>query len=200
MLKVVQTTQVGQASAADVPSGSLLDELAREGARRMLAAALQAEADAYVDAFVEERDEDGHRLVVRNGRAESGRCSPPRARSTCTHRGSTTSASTKRPANARGSPRRSCPRGAVARRRSPTCSRCCICTACPVETSFRRWSSSSAPRRACRPRRSPGSPRRGRPSRKPSAAGICRRSTTCTCGPTASTLTSAWRSTSCACW
>ena len=47
-----------------------MDELAREGARRMLAAALQAEADAYVDAFVEERDEDGHRLVVRNGRAE----------------------------------------------------------------------------------------------------------------------------------
>ena len=70
MLKVVQTTQVGQASVADVPSGSLLDELAREGARRMLAAALQAEADAYVDAFVEVRDEDGHRLVVRNGRAE----------------------------------------------------------------------------------------------------------------------------------
>jgi transposase-like protein len=69
MLTVVQTGSAGQASAADVPSGSLLDEIAREGARRMLAAALRAEADAYVDQFVDERDEDGHRLVVRNGHA-----------------------------------------------------------------------------------------------------------------------------------
>lgn len=46
-----------------------LDELAREGARRMIAAALEAEVAAYVDAFLEEVDEDGHRLVVRNGRA-----------------------------------------------------------------------------------------------------------------------------------
>jgi hypothetical protein len=38
MLKVVQSDQVGQLSAADVPSGLLLDEIAREGARRMLAA------------------------------------------------------------------------------------------------------------------------------------------------------------------
>jgi transposase-like protein len=50
-------------------SSSLIDEIAREGARRMLAAALRAEADAYVEAFVDERDEDGHRLVVRNGHA-----------------------------------------------------------------------------------------------------------------------------------
>ena len=67
MLKVVQTDQVGQQSAADVPLGSLLDEIAREGARRMLAAALKAEADAYVDALVDQVDGDGHRLVVRNG-------------------------------------------------------------------------------------------------------------------------------------
>ena len=46
-----------------------LDELAREGARRMIAAALRAEADEYVERFTEEVDEDGHRLVVRNGRA-----------------------------------------------------------------------------------------------------------------------------------
>src|SRR5437763_6818563 len=46
-----------------------LDELAREGARRMIAAALRAEADAYVERFSDEVDEDGHRLVVRNGRA-----------------------------------------------------------------------------------------------------------------------------------
>ena len=70
MLKVVQSDQVGQLGAADVPSGSLLDEIAREGARRMLAAALKAEADAYLDRFVDELDEEGHRLVVRNGHAE----------------------------------------------------------------------------------------------------------------------------------
>jgi putative transposase len=46
-----------------------LDDLAREGARRMIAAALRAEADEYVARYEEEIDEDGHRLVVRNGRA-----------------------------------------------------------------------------------------------------------------------------------
>ena len=46
-----------------------LDDLAREGARRMIAAALWAEADEYLARFAEEIDEDGHRLVVGNGRA-----------------------------------------------------------------------------------------------------------------------------------
>jgi hypothetical protein len=36
----------------------------------MLAAALKAEADAYVDALVDQVDEDGPRLVVRNGHHE----------------------------------------------------------------------------------------------------------------------------------
>src|SRR5690606_5275401 len=46
-----------------------LDELAREGARRMLQAALEAEVAAYVERHRGERDEAGHALVVRNGRA-----------------------------------------------------------------------------------------------------------------------------------
>jgi putative transposase len=46
-----------------------LDELAREGARRMLAAALEAEVDDYLAACAAERDERGRRLVVRNGHA-----------------------------------------------------------------------------------------------------------------------------------
>jgi transposase-like protein len=46
-----------------------LDEIVREGARRMLAVALEAEVDAYVEAFANEVDEHGRRLVVRNGRA-----------------------------------------------------------------------------------------------------------------------------------
>ena len=70
MLKVVETGRSGQVSPADVPSGSLLDEIAREGARRMLAAALKAEAEAYIEALVDQVDEAGHRLVVRNGHHE----------------------------------------------------------------------------------------------------------------------------------
>ncbi len=50
-----------------------LDDLAREGARRMIAAALEVEVDEYVGSFVEEVDEDGKRLVVRNGRARERR-------------------------------------------------------------------------------------------------------------------------------
>jgi transposase-like protein len=46
---------------------SLIDEIVREGARRMLAEALAAEVDAYVARFAAERDENGRRLVVRNG-------------------------------------------------------------------------------------------------------------------------------------
>jgi transposase-like protein len=48
-------------------SSSLIDEVVREGARRMLAEALQAEVDAYIARFIGERDERGRRLVVRNG-------------------------------------------------------------------------------------------------------------------------------------
>src|ERR671913_2049971 len=46
-----------------------MDELFREGARRMLAAALEAEVDAYIAGFAELTDEHGHRLVRRNGHA-----------------------------------------------------------------------------------------------------------------------------------
>jgi putative transposase len=46
-----------------------LDELFREGARRMLAVALEAEVQAYIAAHAELIDEHGHRLVVRNGHA-----------------------------------------------------------------------------------------------------------------------------------
>jgi putative transposase len=47
-----------------------LDALVAEGARRMLAAALEAEVDAYVSSLIDEVDERGRRLVVRNGHAE----------------------------------------------------------------------------------------------------------------------------------
>ncbi|TDE18834.1 IS256 family transposase [Nonomuraea mesophila] len=52
---------------APASSSSLIDQILREGARKMLAAALQAEVDAYIAAFADERDDNGRRLVVRNG-------------------------------------------------------------------------------------------------------------------------------------
>src|SRR5262245_52413914 len=55
---------------ADGSSSSLIDQIVREGARQMLAAALQAEVGAYGGQFAAVRDEDGRRMVVRNGSAE----------------------------------------------------------------------------------------------------------------------------------
>ncbi|MEU2248733.1 IS256 family transposase [Streptomyces sp. NPDC019224] len=49
-------------------SGSLIDEIVREGARRMLAAALEAEVDQYIAELAGEKDTAGRRLVVRSGR------------------------------------------------------------------------------------------------------------------------------------
>jgi transposase-like protein len=64
-------TVVPEAADADDPrrpeGAVLIDELVREGARRMLAEALQAEVDAYIAQFIGERDPNGRRLVVRNG-------------------------------------------------------------------------------------------------------------------------------------
>lgn len=63
MLKVVHDAD----AANETAGGSVLDEIVRDGARQMLAAALQAEVAAYIEAFADLLDENGHRLVVRNG-------------------------------------------------------------------------------------------------------------------------------------
>lgn len=47
---------------------SPLDELVQEGARRMLQSAIDAEVDAFVSRHDDRCDEDGRRLVVKNGR------------------------------------------------------------------------------------------------------------------------------------
>ena len=67
MLKVVQEENESDKHTPAAVGGSLLDELVRDGARAMLAAALQAEVAAYIDAHAGEVDGDGLRLVVRNG-------------------------------------------------------------------------------------------------------------------------------------
>ena len=80
-----------------------LDELFREGARRMLAVALEAEVDAYIAAHAALVDERGHRLVRRNGHAPAARSPLVSARSRWCVRGWTTDGSTRRPGSASGS-------------------------------------------------------------------------------------------------
>ena len=50
-----------------------LDVLAREGARRMISAALEVEVEQYIQSLGHLRDEQGHALVVRNGKSHHER-------------------------------------------------------------------------------------------------------------------------------
>jgi hypothetical protein len=61
MLTVVPGDGSGHEGGKD-RAPSLIDEIVREGARRMLAEALQAEVDAYIAAFAAGRDENGRRI------------------------------------------------------------------------------------------------------------------------------------------
>ena len=63
MIKLTTNDMEGQTSEIT----ESLDELARQGARRMIAAALELEAEQYVQALRHLRDGHGHALVVRNG-------------------------------------------------------------------------------------------------------------------------------------
>jgi transposase-like protein len=67
MLRVIEN----QASREEVGEGQTLDELVREGARRMLVKALEVEVAQYLEAHGHERDEEGHAVVVRNGKARA---------------------------------------------------------------------------------------------------------------------------------
>src|SRR5258708_1532432 len=69
MFTVHEKTLVGEEGSMPLT----LDELAREGARRILVAALEREVAAYLEQHQGELDEQGHRLVVRNGKAQPRR-------------------------------------------------------------------------------------------------------------------------------
>jgi transposase-like protein len=58
----VESLKLPLVSAADA-----LTEILRQGARTLLAQAVETEVAAYVAQHAQERDEAGHRLVVRNG-------------------------------------------------------------------------------------------------------------------------------------
>jgi putative transposase len=64
MLRVIENSKDEKQEA------QTLDDIAREGARRMLGEALQAEADEYVERHARERDDAGRSLVVRNGKGQ----------------------------------------------------------------------------------------------------------------------------------
>lgn len=68
MLKLITAKTEATADKAPVVTATL-DELARLGAQRMIATALQLEVAEYVTRFREARDGTGHALVVRNGTA-----------------------------------------------------------------------------------------------------------------------------------
>jgi putative transposase len=153
MLKVVQDAE---ASNENTASSSLLDEIVRDGARQMLATALQAEVIAYVEAFADEVDEHGRRLVVRYGyHAErevvtAAGAVPVRQPRVNDKRIDPATGERQRfssailPAWARKSPRVAEVLPLLYLQTSPP----------PI--SGRRWSSSSAPGMGCRRPRSPG--------------------------------------------
>ena len=65
MMTIGRTTTGAQGS--DPEGATALDELAREGARRMILAALEVEVEEYRQRYRDARDRRGHALVVRNG-------------------------------------------------------------------------------------------------------------------------------------
>ena len=154
MLKVVHDADASNENSA--AGGSLLDEIVRDGARAMLAAALQAEVAAYIDAHLGEVDENGYRLVVRNGYhgarevLTAAGAVPVRAPRVNDQRVDPETGERQRfssailPAWARKSPQ-------VAEVLPLL-----YLQACPAATSARRWSSSSGRPRVCRRPRSRG--------------------------------------------
>jgi transposase-like protein len=69
MFKLITNDTEGQTPEIE----QSLDELAREGARRMILAALELEVEQYVQALRHVRDEQGRAMVVRNGKSHHER-------------------------------------------------------------------------------------------------------------------------------
>jgi len=72
MLKVI-TAKAATPADAESAVGATLDELARAGAQRMIAAALQLEVAEYVARFRAARDEAGMPWSCATGRRARGR-------------------------------------------------------------------------------------------------------------------------------
>jgi hypothetical protein len=137
-----------QPDAIDDP----LSELAREGARRMLAQVLIAEADAFVAMWKDLKLPDGRDRVVRHGhgprRAIQTGVGPARSAALRCAIAATWGRRRKF-----ASPRRSCRNGRGGRRVSTRCCRFFTCAGCRPATSRRR-----SPPSWARTRRTPRPP------------------------------------------
>ena len=65
-----KSTRIEERRPAPNETKDVLTEICREGARKMLAAALEAEVDDFVGQFTEVLDARGRRAVRRNGYAQ----------------------------------------------------------------------------------------------------------------------------------
>ena len=186
---------------ANLPAGQdVLTDILRDGARRLLAEAIEAEVAAWIDAHAHLKDA---------GRATPGRPQrpPPRAdhpdrprrRSRSSSPGSTTAGRPEQREKFTSAD----PAAVPAADQEPGGA---DPLALPQGHQHRRLL--RGPRGDPRPRRpgtsrrrpSPGSRRPGRRSTRPGASGRWRASTTSTSGPTACTSTSAWRRAGSASW
>jgi putative transposase len=68
-MKAIQTESSSELEslAASIVCGSELEQIAREGAQKMLQVALQLEVEQYIEQHAGQRDHEGKRLIVRNG-------------------------------------------------------------------------------------------------------------------------------------
>ena len=167
-----------------------LTELLRSGVRRLIEAAVSAEFEEYLSAFVQGKLPDGRQRVVRNGHLPE--------RKILTGLGEV---DVRVPKARSRSALRWCRRTFGAARASMRRSRGCTCTGCPPVRCVRpspRWWANRAPA-GCRRTWSVGSSAAGTRSTGSGAAGG---STTigCTCGRTASTADFAATASGCACW
>ena len=64
-----QVTGQAPPEVVEIDEPSPLDQLLHDGARQMLMTAVEAEVTAYIETHQHEVDQDGRRLVVRNGHA-----------------------------------------------------------------------------------------------------------------------------------
>jgi len=63
-----KTIQLNTEEQASSVCQNVLEETLRQGAQRLLVQTIEREVEEYLERHVQERDERGHRLVVRNGR------------------------------------------------------------------------------------------------------------------------------------
>ena len=184
-----------QPDAIDDP----LTEVAREGARRLLAQVLMRKP-RLSRPMKDLKLPDGRDRVVRHGhgpqRAIQTGIGPVEVR-----RAKVRDRATSPRRSESASPRRSCRSGRGGPRAWMRCCRCSTCAGSRPATSRRRSARCWARmRRTCLRRDRPADGGVAGRIRALGRSAICRRGVTCTCGRTASTCRRAWKTMPNACW